>query len=103
MRNRKYEIPKRVFICEICYNGYINTKATHHCSICNAPLVLVSKVTEKTDGMLFPQTMTTYRCTNQECQEEKDRQVEKRQKMVKDKEEAIRLRVEKNMQAKAAR
>jgi hypothetical protein len=48
--------------------------------------------------MLFPQTMTTFRCSNQECQDEKDKQTEKRLKLMKDKEAADKIRAEKKVQ-----
>jgi len=46
----------------------------------------VKKVTEKIDGSRFPQTLTIYRCSNKECQDEKDRQEEKRIKLKEEKE-----------------
>jgi hypothetical protein len=47
---------------------------------------LITKTTEKLEGARYPQTTTIYRCTNDECQKEQDRQLEKRMKLRKDKE-----------------
>ena len=51
--------------------------------------------------MLFPQTMTVFRCSNELCQEEKDKQADKRIKLMKDKEVTEQLRAEKKAQDKA--
>ena len=61
-------------------------KVTPKCSICGSPLILVSEVTELREGSRFPQTTIKYRCSNQECQDEKDKQTAKRLKIIKDKE-----------------
>lgn len=60
------------------YNIFIITTKTPNCSQCGSPLVLVSKVTEKLEGYRYPQTSTVYRCSNQPCQEEKDKETAKR-------------------------
>jgi hypothetical protein len=60
----------------------------------------VSKTTEKHENMLFPQTMTTFRCSNQECQDEKDKQTEKRLKLIRDKEASDKIRLEKKERLK---
>jgi hypothetical protein len=59
-------------------------------------------VTEKNEGMLFPQTMSVFRCTNQICQEEKDKQTDKRIKFFKDKELSNKIRAEKKVEEKRA-
>lgn len=51
-------------------------------------------VTEHVAGSLFPQTTSTFRCSNQECQEEKDKQTAARIKLQKDKEQAIQKRAD---------
>ena len=61
-------------------------KVTPKCSVCGSPLILVSEVTELREGSRFPQTTIKYRCSNQECQDEKDKQTAKRLKIIKDKE-----------------
>ena len=55
------------------------------CNTCNSKLILVSQTTEKLDGSRFPQTTTVYRCSNQECQDEKDKATAKRVKAQADK------------------
>ncbi len=57
----------------------------HNCSQCGAPLIFVSEVTELREGTRFPQTTTKYRCSNDECQGEKDKQTAKRIKLLEDK------------------
>lgn len=44
------------------------------CNTCGSKLIFVSKVTETFDGSRFPQTTSIYRCSNKECQDEKDKQ-----------------------------
>ena len=56
------------------------------CYQCGSGLILVKRVTEKTEGSHFPQTITIYRCSNLACQEEKDKQEEKRLKLKEEKE-----------------
>jgi len=41
----------------------------------------MSKITNRLEGSLYPQTTSTFRCSNKECQEEKDRQTAKRIKI----------------------
>jgi len=70
-------------------------KTTSKCYQCGSALILVKRVTEKTEGSHFPQTITIYRCSNSVCQEEKDKQEEKRLKLKEEKE------AEKNERIKA--
>ena len=51
-------------------------------------------------GSLFPQTTSTYRCANETCQTEKEKQIEKRMSLIKEKENALAVREEKKQQAK---
>lgn len=37
---------------------------------------MVSQTTQKFEGAMFPQVTTIYRCSNQECQDERDKQTE---------------------------
>jgi hypothetical protein len=48
------------------------------CLQCGSKLLLISKVTEQVDGSLFPQTTSIFRCSNNECQEKKDKEAAKR-------------------------
>jgi aspartate carbamoyltransferase regulatory subunit len=50
--------------------------------------VLVSKITEKLESSLFPQTTSIYRCSNSSCQEKKDKEAMKRIEMQKEKDSA---------------
>ena len=45
---------------------------------------MVSKVTEVLEGYRYPQTSTVYRCSNDECQEQKDKETAKRVKIKED-------------------
>ena len=56
------------------------------CFQCNSELILVKSWEETLQGGMFPQVITIYRCSNKECQEEKDKQEVKRKEAVKDKE-----------------
>ena len=78
-------------------------QTTPTCFHCGSPLILVSEVTELKEGSRFPQTTIKYRCSNQECQDEIDKQTAKRIKIVKDKEIADQKRLEKKMQEKRAK
>lgn len=70
------------------------------CSQCGSRLIETSKITERIDGSLFPQTTTLYRCSNKECQEDRDEQTKKRLKMKKDKEIADLRRSEERLTKK---
>lgn len=65
----------------------INPTTTHKCFQCNSKLILVKTWKETTPGGMFPQTFTTYRCSNEECQKQKDKEELKRLQAVKEKEE----------------
>jgi hypothetical protein len=47
-------------------------------------------LTEKPEGSLFSQTTTRYRCSNDACQSEKDKQEAKRKQQVLDKEARVK-------------
>ena len=70
------------------------------CSQCGSPLILVDQVTEYIDGSRFPQTTSTYRCSNQECQDKREKETAKRVKLQKDKESADQVRMEKKIEDK---
>lgn len=62
------------------------------CFHCGSKLILISEVTEKAEGSTFPRTISKYRCSNKECQDEIDRQTAKRMKLKKEKEEMDKKR-----------
>jgi hypothetical protein len=76
-------------------------KTTEKCFHCGSPLILISKVTELREGSRFPQTTIKYRCSNQECQDEIDKQTAKRVKILEDKAISDQKRLEKKQQEKA--
>jgi len=78
----------------------LNQKTTHHCSICGSSLILISEVTVKPENSRFSQTTRQYRCTNQECQDEKDRQTQKRVQLQQEKEQALQKRQEDKLREK---
>lgn len=80
----------------------LNTQNSYTCFRCNSPLLLTSTTTQKLEGSLFSQTTSTYRCANQVCQTEKEKQMEKRMSLIREKELALALREEKKLQAKLA-
>jgi hypothetical protein len=67
---------------------------TYHCSQCGSDLIFVSEVTEQLAGSQFPQTTAIYRCSNAECQKEKDIQTAKRIKLQNEKDKASAQKVE---------
>lgn len=72
---------------------------TRNCFQCGSPLIFVSEVTEQPEGIRFPQTTIIYRCSNQACQDEKDKELAKRIKLREEKAVADKKRVE-NIQEK---
>lgn len=64
----------------------LNTNRVPICQECNSPLVLLTTETTTPEGSLFPQITSTYRCTNDACQDEKDKQEAKRlqQQLIRD-------------------
>jgi hypothetical protein len=79
----------------LCYN-YITLKqpkVTPKCFHCGSPLILISEVTELREGSRFPQTTIKYRCSNQPCQDDIDKQTTKRLKLIKDKEKSDQKRL----------
>ncbi len=84
-------------------NGIIHLlkpQLTPKCSQCGSPLILVSETTELKEGSRFPQTTTKYRCSNEPCQEEKDKQTAKRMKILQDKAVADQKRLEAKQEKK---
>jgi len=57
---------------------------------------LVSAKTELPEGSRFPQTVSLYRCSNEPCQKEKNRETAKRIKIQKDREDATKKYKAKN-------
>lgn len=70
------------------------TTSTPKCFQCGSALIEVSKTTTQLEGSLFPQTTSIYRCSNEACQVEKDREAAKRMKAQQDKEKAEEKRAE---------
>ncbi len=73
------------------------------CSQCQSRLIVVKVETEKIENHRFPVTITTYRCSNKECQTETDKRTAIRlknrevQELAKQEREKMRL---KNMRQK---
>ncbi len=72
----------------------MNRLTPSSCAECGSELILINSVTEKLTGTLFPQTTSTYRCSNTECQERRDKELEKRLKLKKERYEAEQKRLE---------
>lgn len=84
----------------LCYT-YISLKTkAPTCFVCNSPLIFISQATELPEGSRFPQTTIKYRCSNQPCQDEKEKQTAKRMKMMRDKAKNDKERLEKKLQDK---
>jgi hypothetical protein len=65
------------------------------CYQCGSKLLFISKKTEKLPNSFSSTVVTIYRCSNIECQEEKDKQEVIRQKAQKEKEERLALKKKK--------
>jgi len=76
----------------------VNKSNSPKCFQCGAELILISKVTETLEGYHFPQTTTVYRCSDVSCQEEKDKQKEKRVKLQEEKARSDAKRAEQKQQ-----
>jgi aspartate carbamoyltransferase regulatory subunit len=74
------------------------TKISHTCSQCGSKLILINTVTEKLEGTLFPQTTSTYRCTNKECQDNRDKEMERRMALRKEKAVSDQRRTDERLQ-----
>lgn len=74
------------------------------CHECNSELIFVKSWKEKaSENSQFFQTVTIYRCSNQSCQEEKDRQEEKRKKAVLEREERLKNAAEEKIKLKKSK
>jgi len=84
------------------YNGCTLSNQTSNLSIpkcnqCGCDLVLVKQKTEKIGNAFSPMTTTTYRCSNQECQDEIDRRVTKHLQLREERELARQNRLQLNI------
>jgi hypothetical protein len=66
---------------------------TPKCFHCGSNLILISEKSVKRDGSIFPSIVSTYKCSDQKCQNEIDKNMEKRNKMQSDKEKIEKKRV----------
>lgn len=61
-----------------------DTNSTKKCFQCGSSLMLIRQETIQPEGALYPQTNSVYRCSNEKCQNEQDKQqaqrVEQRKK-----------------------
>lgn len=72
----------------------MNKLSSSPCAECGSKLILINSVTEKLTGTLFPQTTSTYRCSNAECQDRRDKELEKRLKIKQERYDAEQKRLE---------
>ncbi len=75
----------------MCYTIDIKS-LTPSCFQCGSNLILAQKITEHLEGSLFPQTTSTFRCSNIACQREKDKQEVYNTKLMQEKAAAKRAR-----------
>ncbi|CAN5172951.1 hypothetical protein BH09PAT1_BH09PAT1_5340 [soil metagenome] len=80
-----------------------STTQAPKCFQCGSPLIEVSKVTSHPEGSLFPQTVSSYRCSNKECQDQKDKEEAKRIKLRDEKLASDKVRDEKKAEEKQRR
>lgn len=68
------------------------SSAPSKCFQCGSILIQISKVQSHPEGSLFPQTTSIFRCSNVECQAQKDKDEAKRMKLQEEKNEADKNR-----------
>lgn len=73
---------------------------SNKCFRCTSELILVKSWTETSGTGKFPQKITIYRCSNDECQKEKDKEEEKRKKALEDKEKRMEENAKKRKELK---
>lgn len=78
----------------------VKKTSSQKCYQCGSDLILVKKITEKIEGSHFPQTTTIYRCSNKVCQDEKDKQEEKRLKLKEEKQAQDEIRAKEKLTQK---
>ncbi len=59
----------------------MSKQAIVKCAQCGSPLILVKQVTRVVEGARFPQTSSVYKCSNKECQSQREKDTEKRKKL----------------------
>lgn len=69
---------------------------SHKCFDCGCELILMEETTATMGNNLYPITKSTYRCPNQECQEELDKRTAKRQELKREQDAKKALRLNKN-------
>ncbi len=77
--------------------------ATRKCSTCGSDLTLVKSWTEKLDGNKFMQTTTIYHCSNQACQDQKDKEEVKRKTLQDEKDQRAAERTKARGESKKIR
>ena len=77
-----------------------NQNLDFNCSQCGSKLIFVSEETVKPDGARYPQKNTVYRCSNDECQEKKDKEKADRVKQSQKKAEIAQTRLEEMQEKK---
>lgn len=73
---------------------------THKCFQCGSDLILVSEKSEMLEGSRFPQTTSIYRCSDDSCQQEKDKETAKRIKLKDQRLAETKKRVKLNLKTK---
>ncbi len=68
------------------------------CFECGSILIKISETVTHPEGSLFPQTTSIFKCSNSECQAQKDKEAAKRRKLFAEKEEADRKRASQRQQ-----
>lgn len=87
------------FICGII-RYLLNATSARRCSQCDSRLILVSKITETPEGSRFPQTTSIFKCSNKECQAEREKETAKRIKLKKEKDVALEKRIKEKLELK---
>jgi hypothetical protein len=75
-------------------NNSYNKNSNQKCFQCGSELIFVSQETVQPEGMRYPQIDTVYRCSNGECQKQKDKDKVDRQRIRLKKVEMDKKRIE---------
>lgn len=70
------------------------------CSQCGSPLILVSQETVQPEGTRYQQTNSIYKCSNEDCQKNKDKEKAERMKQREKRLAAEKQREEKMLEKK---
>lgn len=81
-------------------NNIQGSPTSRKCNDCGSDLILVEEVTMTLGNNLYPITKSTYKCSNQKCQDEADKRNAKRLELKNQQEQARKERIQENLKLK---